>query len=146
MIYATDLDNTICDCSQRLHHIQGEKKDWDAFFSGISEDQPILPVLTTVRSLQLAEYTLVVITGRPERTRQATMSWLSKHGISPTKMYMRADDDRREDFVVKSELLDEMLEDFPGHKLIGVFEDRRQCVTMFRNRGVTTFQPCEGAY
>jgi phosphoglycolate phosphatase-like HAD superfamily hydrolase len=146
LIYITDLDGTLCSAEKRLHFIQGQHKNWDAFFSGISEDEPIMPVLTTVRSLQLAEYTIVVITGRPERTRQATLSWLSKHGISPIKMYMRADDDRREDFVVKSELLDEMLEDFPGHKLIGAFEDRDQCVSMFRKRGVTTFQPCEGAY
>jgi hypothetical protein len=61
-------------------------------------------------------------------------------------MYMRADGDHREDYIVKSELLDEVIEDFPGHLIVGVFEDRDKCVKLYRNRGLVCFQPCEGAY
>jgi hypothetical protein len=29
-----DIDGTLADCTHRLHHIQKQPKDWDAFFAG----------------------------------------------------------------------------------------------------------------
>ena len=36
-----DIDGTVADLRHRLHFIQGEKKDWDAFYSHAGEDSPI---------------------------------------------------------------------------------------------------------
>jgi hypothetical protein len=146
MLYLLDLDGTLFDCSDRLHYINGEVKDWNAFFDACVNDTPILPVLYTIRALQAQEYSIVVITGRPERIRQQSLSLLSQHGVQPTKVYMRKDGDHREDFVVKSELLDEVIQDFPGHMIVGAFEDRQQVVDMLCSRGVHVFQVAKGDF
>ena len=58
---------------------------------------------------------------------------------------MRKHGDYREDSIVKGELLDQAIEEFPG-KIFGVFEDRRQVVDMYRARGLRVFQVAEGNF
>jgi hypothetical protein len=61
---------------------------------------------------------------------------------------MRIEKDWREDFVVKSELLDKILLYYKvtPEELGGAFEDRQQVVKMYRDRGIKVFQVAEGAY
>ena len=35
-----DIDGTLADCSHRLHHVTGDKRDWNKFFAEMSEDPP----------------------------------------------------------------------------------------------------------
>ena len=37
-----DIDGTLADCSQRLHHIQKSPPDWDSFFAETEKDEPIM--------------------------------------------------------------------------------------------------------
>jgi hypothetical protein len=39
--YLFDFDGTLADCTHRLHHIKGSRKNWRAFFAACSKDGPI---------------------------------------------------------------------------------------------------------
>jgi len=63
---------------------------------------------------------------------------------------MRKEGDHREDNIVKSELLDQILTQYPQvkeqFKIAGVFEDRQQVVDMYRARGLRVFQVAKGDF
>jgi hypothetical protein len=149
MIYIWDVDGTIADNSQRLHFINGEKKDWDAFYKASADDKPIFETITVARALAAAGHNIIYSTGRSADIWQITVDWLSKYRLPQSRnLYMRKPGDHREDFVVKSELLDLIMSQY-GEGLSGyggAFEDRQQVVKMYRERGLKVFQVAEGNF
>lgn len=145
MIYIFDIDGTLADCSHRLHFIQQKPADWSAFFAACSEDDPILDVLAVASSLYDESHGIVLISGRSDECRDKTESWLRRR-IPYTNLYMRRAGDHRPDNIVKSELLDKFIQEYPGISIGGVFEDRQQVVDMYRARGLRVFQVAEGKF
>lgn len=146
MIYLVDIDGTLADCSHRLHFIQKKPADWDGFFADCSKDSPIREVVDTVQCLARGGARIVLVTGRSDVIEEKTSEWLRKHGISFLTMYMRKAGDHREDNVVKAEILQEIAEDWPDDHIVGVFEDRKQVVDMYRSHGLRVFQVADGNF
>jgi phosphoglycolate phosphatase-like HAD superfamily hydrolase len=148
MIYIFDIDGTLADISQRLHFIQQKPADWYKFFSAAGDDASITEVIYIARALAYEGHRIVYSTGRPERTRELTKEWLYINDLPSGQIFMRADKDHREDFIVKSELLDYILHtiDPDLSHYGGVFEDRQQVVDMYRARGLRVFQVAPGNF
>ena len=140
-----DLDGTLADCTHRLHHIrERRRKNWDAFFAGCHLDEPNAVVVALVQALQ-RDHRLIFCSGRPERTRRATEKWLDDHlGIRAPALYMRADNDRRADDIVKRELLARIRED--GFEPVLAIDDRKRVVDMWRSEGLVCAQVAEGEF
>ena len=142
-----DIDGTLADVAHRLHFITEQSpKDWDGFFSACSSDLPIQPVVNLLTCVS-ARYDIVIVTGRSTECRQQTTKWLQEHvpalrGGFP--LYMRAEDDRRADHVVKAELLEQMRAD--GWEPWCAFEDRRRVVDMWREKGLLCCQVAPGDF
>ena len=145
-----DIDGTLADLTHRLHFIRspGMKKDWPAFFDACSGDKPIKPVIEMVHSLRVGLPTaarlvnrLIFCSGRPERTREATTAWLLNQNLIARlpankdahghPLYMRKDDDFREDSIIKRELLDRIRAD--GFNPTLAIDDRKRVVDMWRS-------------
>lgn len=143
--YLFDIDGTLADLTHRLHHIQKDPKDWDAFFDACPDDAPISHVLTLAHSL-MRSARLIFVSGRSDSTREKTEAWLLRYGLGdgPGRLYMRKAGDHRHDNIVKSELLDQILAD--GFRPIMAFEDRDQVVKMWRERGIPCAQVAEGNF
>lgn len=157
-----DIDGTLANLDHRLRHILNEPKDWDSFYSDMSQDKPIEPVKVVCKSLLDMQYLadnfghdaycyVVFCTGRPEPYRQKTLSWLEKHLLSGTimqpdifKLYMRKEGDFRPDAKVKEELLNQIRSD--GYEPILAFEDRQRVVDMWRRNGIQCCQVAPGDY
>jgi hypothetical protein len=89
-----DVDGVLADVRHRLHHVEGRPKDWDAFFAAAPGDAVL--EAGRDRSRELAEQSdLVYLTGRPERCRDDTLTWLTTHGFPSGELVMRPDTDRR---------------------------------------------------
>ena len=146
MIYLVDIDGTLADLSHRLHFIQKKPADWDGFFAACPHDLPITDVIDTVRRLADSGARLVLVTGRSDAVEEPTMDWLLKHGVPWLCIYMRKAGDHREDSVVKAELLAEIREDWDNEPILGVFEDRKQVVDMYRSKGLRVFQVADGNF
>ena len=131
-----DIDGTFSDPEHRREHAQ--KKDWEQFFQLLHLDPPIKPVIKTLRALQASHNYIVLVTGRPERYRYETIKWLEQNDVRHFKLYMRGDNDRRPDFKVKSDMLDQIQAD--GYSPFLVFDDRQQVVDMWRERGLVVLQ------
>ncbi len=140
-----DVDGTLADVEHRLHHLEGEQKDWGAFFAAMGDDPVIEPVarlaqiLAAQRGSGLIDAVLVV-TARPDdgNYRRVTETWLALNGIVYDRIYMRAGGDYRPDPVVKAELLQTILED--GFDPFLVVDDRPSVVAMWRSFGLVCLQ------
>ena len=89
-----DIDGVLADVRHRLRHVQSRPKNWDAFFAEASGDEVLAEGLE--RSRELADaHALVYLTGRPERCRDDTLAWLTRHGFPSGELVMRPDTDRR---------------------------------------------------
>lgn len=143
--FICDLDGTIADCSHRLPLIAEKPKKWDEFHAGCVDDARIHDIADIVVTLcERDRYSPIYVTGRPRSSEQSTNRWLAEHGFPVGGLYMRKTGDYRHDWIVKSEILDEILAVVP--KIYFALEDRAQVVKMWRERGIRCLQVCEGDY
>ncbi len=99
-----DIDGVLADVRHRLRHVERHPKDWDAFFSAAPDDPPLAQgVALALASAEECE--VVYVTGRPERCRTDTVTWLSRHGLPPGELSMRGERDRRPARTAKPGLL-----------------------------------------
>lgn len=98
---------------------------------------------------------IIFLTGRDEECREQTIKWLndnfykyqwSNRGVPEYNwtLKMRKHGDNRPDYEVKREIYKEKIE--PWNDVVAVFEDRDQCVDMWREEGLLCLQPARGNF
>ena len=136
-----DIDGTIALRGERLPHD----------FDNVDQDLPnqkLIEVIFALKQLK-PELDLIFVSGRMESCRPKTVEWLSKYcsiilGSLLIKLYMRENDDFRDDRDVKLELYQKMIE--PTYDVYLVFDDRNRVVEMWRSVGLTCFQVADGDF
>ena len=144
-----DIDGTLADATHRLHHIQNGSHNWDAFFAECVNDPVIEPIRDLAVLVASQGYRIILVSGRSDTVREETKAWLARSGVPYAELHMRKAGDYRQDFVIKSEILDAILAE--GHDIAFVVDDRPSVVAMWRERGLTCLQcrdweeaaPCE---
>jgi len=139
-----DVDGTLANCDHRIAFLQRTPKDWDSFFEFQNLDPPIEDTVDLLRTYYLRGRAILLATGRGEEHRPATVRWLIEHNIPYTKLYMRALGDRRDDPIVKLEMLAAMRSDGFNPRI--VFEDRARVCRMWRENGMRVYQVAEGDF
>jgi phosphoglycolate phosphatase-like HAD superfamily hydrolase len=138
VLVSADKDAVECSVASLKVH-----PDWDRFFDGINEDQPVGPTIDLLNSLK-RDYSILLCSGRPETYRQQTTEWLSVHAIHHDALYMREQNDRRADPVIKNDFLKRIRND--GYDPFLVVDDRTSVVEMWRKEGLTCLQCAEGNF
>lgn len=156
-LYIFDLDGTLADASHRLHHIQGPKKDWRAFFAACVDDKPIPQAIATLQALRRGGAEVWVWTGRSDEVISETEQWLHDHHVqrwpplltwairAPEVLKMRPAGDHQPDHKLKFGWLAN-LDPPERNRLTAVFEDRDAVVQMWRDAGVPCFQVAPGNF
>jgi len=139
-IVVFDLDGTLADCSQRIHHILKEKKDWDSFFKDCLSDKPIQHMIGLPK-LFGTQYKVVIVTGRSDIAKEETEIWLKENDVYYDSLYMREQGDHTDDDVLKLKMVESFKE-----KILFVFEDRNRVVKMWRDAGIPCFHVAEGDF
>ena len=146
MIVICDIDGTIADNSRRLQFYgnrnTGWITDWDAFYADeqLATDTPIaLGILGLNRLRKMA--TVVLMTGRPEKTRKATEAWLKANGLDGLAMYMRADGDHRPATVFKKETLEKILHFLSAAVPVILIDDDVRNFDMYQKYGLVLMAP-----
>lgn len=137
-----DIDGTLSDLTHRLHFIHQDKKNWDSFFANVLYDTAHNHIVDIVKVLGKS-YHIILCSGRPERCRADTLFWLKDNAVVFDELYMRKDGDHREDYLVKQELLEEIMIDYTP---VAAIDDRKQVVDMWRSNGVPCLQCADGDF
>ena len=93
-IAVIDIDGVVADVRHRVHHLERRRPNWAAFFAAAPRDPPLVEGIALVRELR-SDHEIVYLTGRPERCRRDTVSWLAAQGIGGHRILMRRNGDRR---------------------------------------------------
>jgi phosphoglycolate phosphatase-like HAD superfamily hydrolase len=137
-----DIDGTLADVSQRIHHLRGARKNWPGFFAGMAQDKAIHSMVRLCNLLFEAGLHIVLCSGRDETYRKTTENWLKREGVRYHELRLRRQDDRRSDVVAKREMLDGLAKD----RILFVVEDRSRVVEMWRAEGLTCLQCAPGDF
>lgn len=130
-----DVDSTVA--------LRGDRSPYDE--SRVHEDLPNLPVITVVRAMHNADHLVIFVSGRSEGCFVATRKWLTEHVDVPyAALHMRLIGDSRKDAVVKREMFDREIEG--RFDVTAVFDDRRQCVDLWRSLGLACLAVADGDF
>lgn len=141
-----DIDGVLANNAWRQHLLQGEPKKaaWDIFCEASKDDPCFVDTVRLFATLHQAGYKCLLVTGRHEEWHHITLPWLEKIGIECDGIYARRGKDFRKDWEFKQEVYRTHIE--PYYRVLGVFEDRTDCVKMWRSEGLTCYQPREESY
>jgi len=137
-----DIDGTLADVSERIHHVKKKPRDWNAFFAGMAQDKAIHSMVRLCNVLHASGIRIILCSGRSEEHRDETVKWLSEKGVRYHDLLLRKDQDRRSDTVVKRE----MLAAIDKSLILFVVEDRSRVVEMWRSEGLVCLQCAPGEF
>ena len=137
-----DIDGTLADVSERIHHVRKKPKNWNAFFQGMAQDKAIHSMVRLCNILYASGIQIILCSGRSEDYRQQTADWLAQQSVNYHDLLLRKDNDRRPDSVVKRE----MLANLDKTKILFVVEDRSRVVEMWRSEGLVCLQCAPGEF
>jgi predicted kinase len=155
-IWIFDVDGTLADSSHRaqafLNIPSGDegvlRNEWDKFFAASADDNPIEAVQKWAQEVYRSGDTVVICSGRSDDYCDVTTEWLDKHKIPFHHILMRRRGDKREDYIVKNELLNIL----PKQQIVAIVDDRQQVIDMWRrvrqaeNLSYRVYQVAEGNF
>lgn len=151
-LYIFDIDGTVTLTNHRNHILDSDDKDkWDKFYAASSGDAPHTPVISLMEALYNQGHDIWFFTGRSDMVRKQTIDWFAEHTCMPREIMetaaltMRAHHDHTEDYLLKQQWYDNML-DVDKARLVCVFEDRKRVVDMWRSIGVPVMHVAPGDF
>lgn len=141
-----DIDGTLANSSHRKD--LAIQKRWDEFTQQSVTDEPYQWALDIVNMAFSKGWTVLIVTGRTISYYSLTITWLmNKCGFTPDMdfiLFMRKNDDSREDTIVKKEIYNHNIKD--DFDVQFVLEDRTRVVKMWRKQGLICLQCDDGNF
>ena len=137
-----DIDGTLADVSERIHYLKTKPKNWDAFFQGMAQDKAVQSMVRLCNILHASGIQILLCSGRNEQYRSETMTWLAEQNVHYHGLFLRKDNDRRSDTVIKREIL----AGIDKSKVLFVVEDRSRVVEMWRSEVLVCLQCAPGEF
>ena len=138
-----DLDGTLALIDKRrdISTKSNGKLDWDKFLdpSNIKLDVPNKSVVKMAQLFAQDDFTIVIFSGRSDKTATATVSWLSQNKVPFKKLFMRPHKTMNfvSDEILKKDMLDNHVD---IDDVFLVVDDRNKVVKMWRSLGLSVFQ------
>jgi hypothetical protein len=136
-----DIDGVLADGAHRQHLVRAKR--WREFFDAAHGDAPIAETAVLLRLLD-ADLVVVLLTGRPVRTRDATVTWLAEHGYRWDLLVMKDDGDLRRATVAKREAVAALRD--AGFTPVLALDDEPSNVDMYRLEGIPCLYIHSGYY
>lgn len=136
-VIISDLDGTLANMGDRSPYAKtGHYND--------TPNKAVMSVLSRFWYDSDLDAEIFLFSGRSEETREETLRWLDLYCIEYTSLHMRPEGDQRKDAVIKREIFDREVEG--KYNVLFVFDDRDQCVDLWRELGLTCFQVNYGSF
>lgn len=130
--YIFDVDGTLALMDKRSPF------EWDRVHEDIA-NQWVMDICDSLR-----DKIIIIMSGRDESCRSLTYDWLLDHAVTFDHLFMRPEGDTRKDSIVKLELFQKHVA--PNFNVLGVFDDRDQVVSMWREIGLGCAQVAPGKF
>ena len=144
-----DLDGTIAlvDKRREASKLPDGKMNWDEWSNpfNIKLDEPNEPVIKMAQLFAEDGFTIIIFSGRTDKTKYSTRSWLTHNRIPFQKLIMR--DSKINHFTPDDILKKDMLDKYVDiDDVFLVVDDRDKVVKMWRSLGLSVFQVADGDF
>lgn len=129
-----DIDGTIAE--------KGDRSPFD--WSKVGGDTPKKEIIDIVNVFRKQGKEIVFFSGRKEQCKEQTKKWIYDNVCEDYWLYMRKDDDDRNDAITKKELFDENIRN--RFYVDFVLDDRDRVVKMWRELGLVCLQVANGSF
>lgn len=131
-----DMDGTLVNVSALVQqHMKGKYRDFDKFHRGSLWAPPHVEVLQMAHDAMEAGVPIIITTARNERYREVTQAWLDKHGVEFDNLFMRGDDDFRQDVEAKADILEEINK---YYDVVHAVDDRKEVLNLWQSNDIYT--------
>lgn len=137
----SDIDGTVANCDHRRHLVEGEKKDFSAFYDEMQNDTPRFEIQLLLFALRSLGYPIIFVTGRPENYRAITEKWLNEYGFPSPLLFMRPENNTEADIKIKKEIYDEHLKD---KKILLALDDRPVVIRLWEGLDIPVIDCGDG--
>lgn len=131
-----DIDGTVA-------HMGDKRSPYD-YTEVVKLDDPDPVVIRAVNAAHADGITVIMMSGRGETCRGATIEWLTEHGVKFDALFMRGAKDNRPDWIIKDELVRQHIQD--TYHVLWCYDDRNQVVDHHRAMGYKVFQVAQGDF
>lgn len=139
-----DIDGTLANIEHRRCYVATKPRNWKAFNAAIPHDSPYEDMIYMVNLFGETNHTIILCSGRSEEERTMTEEQMNKFGVCYNKLYMRPAKDYRDDSIIKTELLQQIRQEF-GEPYLW-FDDRQRVVDAIRAQGIRVLQVMPGDF
>ncbi len=129
----------IVDIDGTLAFMDWKRSPYD--YSKVGGDRVNNKLLSLLSSL---DATIFIVSGRKSECRKETEEWLKDNWVLYHKLFMRLDDDTRDDATVKEEIYKQNIEG--KYNVLWVFDDRDRVVKMWRKQELPCYQVYYGNF
>lgn len=134
----------ICDIDGTLAHgiDNGLRKpyEWDK----VGGDELDVVVSDMLARYAMDNYEIILVSGRDSVCRPQTEEWLGRNYVYYDSLFMRPQDDNRDDTVIKKEIYEKEIKG--KYNIHLVLDDRQRVVDMWRGLGLKVLQVEEGYF
>lgn len=138
-----DIDGTLSNPEKRRKFLEGDKKNWKGFYSGMDLDEINLWCKEIIERFK-KDHEIMMVTGRSSGYETITRDWLLANEVPYDHLFMREKGDHREDYLVKAIIYENYIQDY--FDVLFVIEDRTQVVEMWREKGLVVLQCDKGNF
>lgn len=131
-----DIDGTIA--------INDGHRSYYDYSDAVKGDKPNTPVIEAVKMAHAAGVKIIIMSGREDRCKEASIEWMTDNGIPFDEVHFRATGDQRPDWIVKDEMVREHIQD--SYHVVFCYDDRDQVVSHHRKMGYKVFQVAPGDF
>ena len=136
-----DIDNTLSIATDRFKMAEKEngKTDWDFVHApeNLIKDKPNLPMIELAKNYKQIGFEVIILTGRPESTRNITKEWLQKYNIPYNKLYMRSWEDN---FLKAPDFKRKIYETEIKENVFCAYDDDQRVIDAWVDLGITCFK------
>jgi hypothetical protein len=138
-----DIDGVIADGNHRQSYMRTRPRDYKGFFDAAVRDSPIVEAAILLRVID-PDVAVVLVSGRPARIHDLTVTWLRKHGFRWDLLVLRADGDVRVASDAKAEAVRDLRRE--GWLPVLALDDEPGNVAMYRGLGIPALYIHSGYY
>ena len=106
----------------------------------IKYDTPLLATVSILRAMKMTgTCNIFIVTGRSEKSREATENWLTENNIPFDKVFMREEGDFSHSNDFKQKVYEENIKN--NYNVLFVLDDDTKCMKMYQEQGLICMKP-----
>ena len=106
----------------------------------IKYDTPLLATVSILRAMKMTgTCNIFIVTGRSEKSREATETWLTENNIPFDKVFMREEGDFSHSNDFKQKVYEDNIKN--NYNVLFVLDDDTKCMKMYQEQGLICMKP-----